>query len=464
MIYRNNFFLSLLFFTSIIWGQVSTIHSTQDADPLLKTIQNRVKWGYHHGAAVSITLEMDIDYLSAGWLDQAKTMEINKHSIFEIASLTKIFTAYLAACLREEGLIDLDVPLTNYFKDVHIPSFGDKFITLRHLLTHTSGLQDPQEEYLNKISLNRNPEADYDIPTLYNFLENTSLVSEPGTKFNYSNIGYGLVGHILEKYMQQNLENLFKKYIFDPVGMQDTTFSPSKEQIRRCATGYCDNEPVPMWKINSLYGFSGLYSTSSDLSLFLKIFLERDEKKQKTKIALSLLEPYFENEDQTPTLGWFFDKAHKKPIFFAFGGSLGFSAFIGLNLEENKAISILTNHKSLDNIGLNWLCPEYSSQNILQPIELELDYLQTLCGTYKTSDDLSVEINSDLNYLIWDDKQAPPLKLYPCSKNHFFPKFLNMHTIVEFQDCQLSGKSSINVLENGKLVLTLYKTSTQDTE
>jgi D-alanyl-D-alanine carboxypeptidase len=208
--------------------------------------------------------------------------------VMYVASLGKTFTAAVALQLCDEGQLDLESPITTWLPveaAEHIPSSGK--ITLRHLLSHKSGLID----YLNddKIWLSdfvRNPYKQWthgdEIPYLYD----KPLLFEPGTDYHYSNSNYVLVGWILEQVTGQSLHTLIRKRILVPLGLKYTfngheTFGSVKRvhgYIRRLGR-IIDTSP---WYCRYGLADSGMHSTADELALFMKSLLNTNGILSKT--------------------------------------------------------------------------------------------------------------------------------------------------------------------------------------
>lgn len=192
---------------------------------------------------------------------------MREDTVFDVASLTKLFTATVLMTLVEEGLLALDAPIAD-----HLPSFasGDRrAVTLRRLLSHTSGLPDLLRlwtDWPDKASRRR---AVLDAP-----LRNT-----PGTVFEYSCIGYLVAGFLAEQLIGRPLPELVQERICRPLGLADTGYCPSPERVARtAATEFQPKEGRGMvrgsvhdensWSLGGTGGNAGIFSTAADLARF----------------------------------------------------------------------------------------------------------------------------------------------------------------------------------------------------
>ena len=129
--------------------------------------------------------------------------QISEDTIFEIGSITKIFTTLILMDMVANGEVVLDEPVETYLPSVKIPELNGKKITLRHLATHYSGLPSLPDNFNPKNPMN--PYEDFTSEDLYHFLNHYNLKRAPGEQFEYSNVGLGLLGHILGKRAGQKL-------------------------------------------------------------------------------------------------------------------------------------------------------------------------------------------------------------------------------------------------------------------
>jgi len=166
-------------------------------DALQAFLQHRVDIEKREvGIVIGLVDQNGSSVVSYGNLDNGTDQKIDGDTLFDIASITKPFTGVLLQDMIERGEMRLDDPVAKYLPaSVKMPTHGGKTITLRHLATHTSGLPHFAENLVPKRV--DNPFADYSVEELYAFLSGYNLVHEPGTKFEYSSLGMGLLGHAI---------------------------------------------------------------------------------------------------------------------------------------------------------------------------------------------------------------------------------------------------------------------------
>jgi serine-type D-Ala-D-Ala carboxypeptidase/endopeptidase len=150
-------------------------------------------------------------------------------TIFEIGSITKVFTGLLLADLAEEGLVGLDDPLASHLPaSVRVPALGDRQVTLGDLASHAGGLpRDPKGTLGRWLRDRRNPYAALSVEELYAGLARTRLRRRPGERVRYSNLGAGMLGDALARAAGRSYEALVRERICLPLGMRDTVVTPA---------------------------------------------------------------------------------------------------------------------------------------------------------------------------------------------------------------------------------------------
>jgi CubicO group peptidase (beta-lactamase class C family) len=213
---------------------------------------------------------------------------IVEDTLFEIGSITKVFTALLLADAVTRGVVALDDPVRKYLPDsVQVPKRGRTEMTLLHLATHTSGLPRLPTNMGWKDVLDDNPYARYTVDDLYDGLSRCRLKSEPGKNSEYSNLGGGLLGHILSLVEGSGFEALVKRRICEPLAMYDTTVMLTSDQASRLATGHSGGKAVSNWDMPALAGAGALRSSVADLLRFLAANMTPPEGAPGSAIALA---------------------------------------------------------------------------------------------------------------------------------------------------------------------------------
>lgn len=187
------------------------------------------------GIAFGIIYDQELVYSNGvGFSDLEKRTKFGENTLFRIASITKTFTGTAIMQLRDKGLLNLDDPVKKYLKwfDIKNPFEDSPEVTIRQILTHTSGL--PREAAFPYWT-------DREFPTdeqLINTLPGQSMIFEPETKWKYSNLAIALLGYIIEEVSGMNYDDYMRENIFTPIGMNSTFTQIKPGADERLAQGY----------------------------------------------------------------------------------------------------------------------------------------------------------------------------------------------------------------------------------
>jgi CubicO group peptidase (beta-lactamase class C family) len=282
-------------------------------------------------------------------------------TIFEIGSVTKVFTGLLLADLAEQGLVGLDDPLSHYLPAwVRVPTFGGQQITLADLASHAGGLRrDPAGTLRRWLGDRHNPNAGLSVEELYTGLARTRLRRRPGQRVRYSNLGAGLLGDALTRAAGQSYEELVSERICLPLGMRDTVVSPTGEQAPRLAAGHTrrGRSAAPL-EIPALVGAGALRSTAADMLGFLRANLDPADTPLASQIERTQLPRLRVAKHTEIGLGWLIARLPgvAGPMLWHNGGTAGFRSFVGAIKGTGAAVVVLSNTaRSVDRLGLRLL-------------------------------------------------------------------------------------------------------------
>jgi serine-type D-Ala-D-Ala carboxypeptidase/endopeptidase len=279
-------------------------------------------------------------------------------TIFEIGSVTKVFTATVLAAMVEDGVLRLDEPVQRYLPPgVELPVRG-RPITLSDLATHTAGLPSRPRGLLRRALRNRrNPWASFSVADLYAGLPSTR-VREPGRRLRYSNLGSGLLGHVLTARAGCDYEELVVRWICRPLGLEDTRVSVPEAALERFAQGHDRRgRPVPHWDLPALAGAGALRSTVADMLRFLRLHLGEGEPAL-TRAAALTHPPRVRRGRTAIGLGWFRfplrGSGHEALIHN--GGTGGFRTFAGfVPATRTAVVALASSARSVDRLGFQIL-------------------------------------------------------------------------------------------------------------
>lgn len=268
-----------------------------------------------------------------------------EQSVFEIGSITKVFTGILLAQAVLEKKVTLETPLREVMGKAQ--TFADSrvgAITLRQLATHTSGLpRIPDDLFVGADPVD--PYAHYDRARLDACIARVKLLGEPPFESSYSNLGVGLLGDVLSRVYGKPWEQLIAEKITKPLGMKDTTVTLDAGQQTRLAPPYEGVKQVKPWNDQALAGCGALRSTAADMMIFGGAILHPGESPLKEALAL-VMQPHAPEGDVGLCL--MISKFDGQREYHHAGGTGGYRASLQVLPESDTVRVVLVNNAALD--------------------------------------------------------------------------------------------------------------------
>ncbi|MGD2118911.1 MAG: serine hydrolase domain-containing protein [Chromatiales bacterium] len=322
-------------------------HIRESLKPVIAAAQEKFRI-----PGISLILVRDNEILWSegfGYADKASRAKATPDTVFRAGSLAKPFTALAVMQLAEQKAIDIDQPLFSYLPGFSIKSRFDSTaqpITLRNILCHHSGLPT---------DFNKGMWSESDFREVATRLSDEYVAYPPNLVFSYSNIGYTLLGHMVETVSQQVFSDYMQENIFQPLGMQNSGIAPKLNQLPHCATGYSDGKAMPALPIRDIPAF-GLYTNANDLGHFMRRFLTQGQADAAFVLSTETLEEMLEPQNQhipldmniINGLGWFIeeDSVIEGGMLLRHGGAtLLYSSEMILAPEHGLGVAILANAK-----------------------------------------------------------------------------------------------------------------------
>ena len=290
------------------------------------------------GLAIGVIDNGEVSTYFYGETERGNNIKPNGDTIFEIASITKVFTGILMAEMENEGLIYKNDPVKKYLPDtVSIPAYDGKEITLENLVTHTSTLPRVQDDF------SKEEEADYTFEDLYKYLSGLKLDRKIGETYEYSNLGFGLLGHTLALRAEIDYANMLVEKICNPLNMNDTRIYLSKEQKKSLAQGYSNKgEPAKHFDAITHNAAGGINSSINDLVKFLFANLSKN-KTQISKAIQKSHETLFKDGYSELAYAWFVVDLDGEKILDHNGGTSGFSSYLAFSEDAQNGVVVLSN-------------------------------------------------------------------------------------------------------------------------
>lgn len=265
-------------------------------------------------------------------------------TLYEIGSITKGLTGILLADMVLQGEVSLHDTLDKLLPEPASFPEAVRTITLLQLATHASGLPRLPGNLMTGVRDISNPYAHYGRAELETFLRGyappagrTSITPE------YSNLGFGLLGHVLAVKAGKPYPLLLKERVLDPLGMRDTAIALSEEQKRRLAPGHARGAAVSNWDLDALAGAGAVRSTITDMAKLLQTLMQPADSRMGKAIRLAI-EPRGQLGAAKIGLAWLTSAPPGgTPFTWHNGGTGGYRSFLGFTTNGKAGLVVLTN-------------------------------------------------------------------------------------------------------------------------
>jgi CubicO group peptidase (beta-lactamase class C family) len=375
---------------------------------------------YEPGLAVALLKTGQVAHCQGyGLANLEWNQPITSQTIFALGSLTKPFTATALMHLEQQGKLQLDAPIQTY-----LPEYpqGEHRVTVRHLLTHTSGIPN---FVTRPIFWERQAQTAASIEEVIGFFKDLPFDFAPGERYSYSNSGYVLLGSMLERLTGLPYAEIIQQHIFGPLGMAHSYYLEPEPIIPQRASGYLPTDQgfqnAPHVSTVTKYAAGGLGSTLEDLILWDEAL--RTERLLDVTTQQRMYTPVQLNDGSTENYGLGWAPGHYRQHLYIChaGGIPGFSVFFGRFPAEDVTIILLSNRGGYD-------CARLASK-ITQlvfdlpplartPAALDAALVGKMVGVYSSVHG-TVEIQQEEQWLLFlRDKVSHPLT--PMSQTSFY--------------------------------------------
>jgi CubicO group peptidase (beta-lactamase class C family) len=285
-------------------------------------------------------------------------------TVFEIASVGKTFTATVLADMHLSGELSWDAPLEEFLpEEVGVPRQGDRRITLLDLATQTSGLPSLPPNFVGTDPLN--PYKDFTVEQMYAGLEQIALSRAPGTQYEYSNFGFGLLGHALERKAGASFEELVIARLCGPLAMDSTRMTLDESLRSRLVTPHDGGRAVPVWEDTTMPGAGSFLSTANDMLRYISAHWRTgDDGGTLTRALHETTRKRRPGDAPSRSLGlaWHIDSEYAVDVIWHNGGSGGSRSYAGFLHEPQVGVVVLSNSSNgVDELGSKvlWLLAQH---------------------------------------------------------------------------------------------------------
>ena len=435
-------------------ASAQTLNAKQLTAEIDKILTEQFKPG-ETGCAVLVAKNGQVIYRKAfGMADLELDVPMKPEMVFRIGSITKQFTAIAILQLMEQGKLSLQDEITKYIPDY--PMHGHS-ITIEHLLTHTSGIKS----YTNVPELEKFVRTDMKPEEVIEFIKTKPMEFAPGTKYNYNNSGYFMLGYIIEKITGKTYQEYIQENFFTPLGMTSSCYGNDTKIIKNRASGY---QPGDSGAVNAdfmsmllPYAAGSIMSTVDDLYKWNRAVHSYKLVKKET---LDMAHTPYKLSDGKSTgygYGWALSQLQGSPSIEHGGGIFGYLTN-GIYLpEEDVFVALFSN-----NTGKS---PDFLSQKIAalaigKPlkttgIELDNETLDQYTGIYENEEGTQRMITREGNQLYSQRAGSTKLKIMPSARDNFFFEE-SFSTVAFIRDA--TGKVVESVMDARGIITTSKKT------
>jgi CubicO group peptidase (beta-lactamase class C family) len=400
---------------------------------------------------------------SAGQLSKEDPSKADENTIFEIGSISKVFTGILLADAIKRGLVTADQPVDDLLPaGVRMPVLKrkpERKITLTQLSTHISGLPRLPD---NTGDMNlTNPYANYSAEDLFEFLNSHELSRKPGIAEEYSNLGVGLLGEVLSQKQEMDYETLLRSRITGPLKMSDTSLKLSPVQTKRLAPPHdAGCEPSSNWTFQAMAGAGGIRSSVNDMLKFARANIETPEGEIGDAIDLAFTQQRKPKGIGSNNMGFGWMINPKSETRWHNGGTGGYHSMMFVNRKDRRAVVVLCNTATpeVDTLASEIMAlvsgRDVKPREFKKAIEVTPELCARYVGKYKLNDSFMFDIayaNDDKTKLTVQLTGQSAIRIYPESETTWFLK------VVE-------AKIEFTLDDDGKCTaLTLHQNGIQQT-
>jgi len=419
-----------------------------DRDSLQHIVSARVADGRSTGLIVGvITPSGERWTASAGNERPGKPVDVQ--SIFEIGSITKTFTATVLADMVGRGEVRLDQPVVELLPaGTKIPSSNGKRITLGDLSSQISGLPRMPDNF--HPADNDNPYADYTVAQMYAFLAGYQMIRDPGAKYEYSNLGVGLLGHALALKEGKSYEQLVRERVLSPLGMSSTGITVTPAMKAHASDGH---DPagivVPWWDLPTFAGAGALRSNLDDMMKYLAAQITPPNTALGTAIALTHARRFTVSPNLGLGLNWHITAFQGDTMIWHNGGTAGFRTMIGWNPRTHVG-AVLLGNSGQDNddvvrhivLGTPLVVMSKHTEVMLAP-----DVLKQYVGHYELAPTFALDVTSENGSMFVHPTGQATIPVYAEAVDKFFFKVVDAQ--LEFARDANGAVNGVTLVQNG---------------
>ena len=381
---------------------------------------------------------------------------VKPDDLFEIGSVTKTFTGLLLAIADEKGEAKLDDPVEKFLpNNIKLRDTADMPIRMVDLATQRSGLPRLATNMQPKDP--KNPYADYTEQDLLDFVKNFRAVSARNEKYEYSNIGFGLLGYALMRAAKaKSFEALLSEQILKPLNRTSTTSDPPRF-VDRLAQPYDSNvRPTPAWDLPTAHAAAGaIRATAGDMGRYIEAMAGLKQTTLASAISLATtMREQGPNRINPIGLAWMRLPFDKREFMNHDGGTFGSSSSLMVDRAAREGVFIVANTSTLlTDIAIHLMDRRHSiaPREFPKIVPVATDLLKRYVGNYKLNDTMDIAVRLNADKLTAQATGQGEFEIFAQSETRFFAKVAPIS--ITFGDV-VDGKAGSFLLEQGGSMLT----------
>ncbi|HTS50889.1 MAG TPA: serine hydrolase [Bryobacteraceae bacterium] len=398
--------------------------------------------------------------IAYGSLAKNDDRRLDGNTVFEIGSMTKVFTSLVLMDMARRGELALNDPISKYLPaSVKVPERNGRQITFADISTQSSGLPRMPTNFHPKDP--NDPYADYSVQQMYDFISGYQLTRDIGSQYEYSNLAVGLLGHVLSLRAGMTYEALVRSRICDPLGMANTRITLTPEMKARLAVGHNEAAaPVANWDLPTLAGAGALRSTANDILTFLAANLGYIQTPLAQDMAdeISIRRPTT-IPDTEIAYAWHIQTKDGKSVIWHNGGTGGYRTFMGFDPKARVGVVALANISTpagVDDIALHLLNPSNALLKVSPPTEhkeitLDPKLFDRYVGVYQLGTNALMTVSRDGDKFYTQLTGQPKIQVFAESDRKFFLKVVDAQLTFEVDPnhAQIPA-ASVTLHQNGR--------------
>jgi len=390
-------------------------------DAVRQRAEELTRAGMHASIVIAVIDGKESAVYGFGSVHAGKNAKPGADTVYQIGSVTKTMTALLLADAVVEGKVKLDEPVAALLPAYTVPAFDGKQISLLDLATHYSALPRLPDNFAPKDPAN--PYADYSEAKQRQFLAACRLPHAPGTAFDYSNIGYAVLGTALAAQAGTSYEALLQKRIAAPLGMRSTSNTPSHGMLARLAPGHLlSGEATPAWELNVVAPAGGVYSSARDMVAYLQAYMLRPLRPY--ALAIQPQRPLAADSATKIGLAWLLQQQQGHSYAWHSGQTGGYASYAAFTTDGKRGVVVLTNTaRTIDALGVSALLPGTPLPPLKKPpvaIELPRAALAEYVGAYGLDKDFTLTLSLGKHGLEAAGTGVGSAPLFASARDRFF--------------------------------------------